>query len=415
MTSALRVLLLTHYYAPELGAPQTRLRETAAALVRLGHGVRVLTGPPHYPDGVVRPGYRAWRTSVETLDGIRIRRLPMWPRTNGGIVDRIVDQGSFAAVAMTAVGEVRWADVVLVESPPLFLGLTAAWYRTALRRPFVYHVADPWPDFPISMGALRNPVVQRVAFAIESLAYRRARLITTVTPGLVEFLERKPDGQGKVRLVPNGVDRSRFEPMRSPEDARAELGWPHAGLHLVYAGSVGLAQGLGTLLDAVESLSGAGVVLHVIGQGFERAMLERQSRERGLDHVLFQDPVPAERVSALLAAADAVVVMLRGGPLGEHSLPTKLLEGLAAGRPIVVSASGEAARLVADAGAGLTAPAGDALALRTAIEAMIGADRQAMGAAASNLAAGYDRAAIVERLAGLLREAAGPAVAQQPR
>ena len=415
MPSSLRVLLLTHYYAPELGAPQTRLRETAAALSRLGHSVRVLTGPPHYPDGVVRHGYRAWLPSVETLDGVRIRRLPMWPRTNGGLVDRTIDQASFAVVAMTALREVRWADIVVVESPPLFLGLTAAWYSRVLRRPYVFHVADPWPDFPISMGALRNPIAKRVAFAIEGLAYRRARLITTVTRGLVDLLERKPAARGKVRLVPNGVDRSRFDPTRLPGDAQAALGWPPAALHLVYVGSVGLAQGLETLLDAVEPLGGAGVVVHIVGQGFERAMLERQSRERGLDHVHFEDPVPVERVPGLLAAADAVVVMLREGPLGEHSLPTKLLEGLAAGRPIVVSASGEAARLVAGAAAGLAAPAGDVVALRTAIEAMIDADRPAMGAAASNLAAAYDRGAIVERLAGLLGEASAPAVTVQPR
>ena len=407
MTSGLRVLLLTHYYAPELGAPQTRLRETAVALGRLGHTVRVLTGPPHYPDGVVRPGYRAWQPSDETLDGVRIRRLPMWPRTNGGFVDRTIDQGSFAAVAMTAFRDFRWADVVLVESPPLFLGATAAWFRMVLRRPYVFHVADPWPDFPISMGVLRNPIAKRVAFTIETVAYRHARLITTVTPGLVELLEHKPGAHGKVRLVPNGVDRSRFDPRRRPEDARAGLAWPRARLHLVYAGSVGLAQGLATLLDAVEPLGETGVVVHVVGQGFERAILERRSRERRLDHVRFEQPVPAEMVPALLAAADAVVVMLRGGPLGEHSLPTKLLEGLAAGRPIVVSASGEAARLVSDAGAGLTAPAGDAHALRAAIEAMIDADRSAMGAAASTLAERYDRATIVAQLAELLGEAAG--------
>src|SRR5258706_15140993 len=126
MPWALRVLLLTHYSAPELGAPQTRLRETAAALVRLGHGVRVLTGPPHYPDGVVRPGYRAWRPSLETLDGIRVRRLPMWPRRNGGFVDRTIDPGSFAAVAMTAVGALGRAGGALARMPPLFLRGTPA-------------------------------------------------------------------------------------------------------------------------------------------------------------------------------------------------------------------------------------------------------------------------------------------------
>lgn len=401
----MRILFLTHYYPPELGAPQTRLRETAAGLGSLGHTVRVLTGPPHYPDGKVRPGYRAWRPSVELIDGVRVHRLPMWPRRNGGFLDRAIDQGSFAAAAMTAIGDVRWADVVLVESPPLFLGATAAWQRLLTGRPYVFHVADPWPDFPIAMGALRNPIAKRAAFGLEGLAYRHAAFVTTVTPGLVELLERKPAARGKVRLVPNGVDVTRFDPARSADEARAGLGWQDAPLTLVYAGSVGLAQGLGTLLDAVEPLRDAGVVVHVVGEGFERERLSLEAQQRGLTHVVFEPPLPASRIPDVLAAADGVLVLLRAGPLYEHSLPTKLLEGLAAGRPIVISSAGEAARIVAEGGAGLSAAPEDSAALRDAIERLAGADRPALGAAGRRIAEHYDRRAIVSDLAGILAEA----------
>jgi colanic acid biosynthesis glycosyl transferase WcaI len=401
-----RILFLTHYYAPELGAPQTRLRETAGGLRELGHTVRVLTGPPHYPDGVVQPGYRPWRAAVEQIDGVRVRRLPMWPRRNGGFLDRTIDQGSFAAVALTAIGEAAWADVVLVESPPLFLGATAAWYRALARRPYVFHVADPWPDFPIAMGALENPVARRVALALESLAYRHASFVTTVTPGLVELLDRKPAAHGKVRLVPNGVDTCRFDPARRIEEARASLGWPEARLHLVYAGSVGLAQGLGTLLDAAEPLRDSGIVVHIVGEGFERASLQRAGAARGLTHVHFEAALPPDRIPDLLAAADGVLVMLREGPLYEHALPTKLLEGLAAGRPIIASAGGEAARIVAESGAGIVAPPEDAAGLRRGIEELAGADRTAMGRAGRTVAERFDRVAVVKRLASVLVEAA---------
>ncbi|HYN68590.1 MAG TPA: glycosyltransferase family 4 protein [Candidatus Eisenbacteria bacterium] len=402
----MRVLFLTHYYPPEVGAPQTRLLETAAGLAALGHTVRVLTGPPHYPDGIVRPGYRAWQPSIELVDDVRVRRLPMWPRPNGGFLDRTIDQGSFAATAMTAVGDVRWADVVLVESPPLFLGATAAWHRLVTRRPYVFHVADPWPDFPIAMGALRNPIARRVAFRLEALAYRNASFITTVTQGLVDLLERKPTARGKVRLVPNGVDVTRFDPARRADAARAALGWPAAKLHLVYAGSVGLAQGLGTLLEAVAPLREHGVVVHVVGDGFERNELERRARERGMSHVRFEPALPAARIPDVLAAADGVLVLLRSGPLYEHSLPTKLLEGMAAGRPIVISAAGEGARIVAEGGAGLTAPPEDAAALRDAIKRLAHADRPMLGAAGRRIAEQYDRRVIVRKLAGILAEAA---------
>lgn len=410
MTARLpRILILTHYYAPELGAPQTRLRETARHLHDLGHEVRVLTGPPHYPDGVVRPGYSSWRRRQDLLDGIPVQRLPMLPRPNGGLLDRTIDQATFAAAACAAMPAVRWSDVVLVESPPLFLGVAAAWHRLAARRPYVFHVADPWPDFPIAMGALPNPALRRVAHGMAALAYRGARLVTTVTPGLVALLDAKPSARGRVRLLPNGVETGRFAPGRSAAEARAELGWPEARLSLVYAGTVGLAQGVGTLVEAVAPLGSAGVVLHVVGEGREREALRADAARRGLDHVRFETPVPVERVPTVLAAADAIAVVLRRGPLHEHALPTKLVEGLAAGRPVVVSADGEAARLVVGAGAGRAAPAEDPDALRSVILSLAGEPVRAatQGLAARRLAEStFDRGAIVALLSGYLVAAA---------
>ena len=406
--ASLDVTLLTHYYPPELGAPQTRLHETARGLLGLGHRVRIVTGPPHYPDGHVRPGYTAGRPAREVLDGVPMLRLPMIPRRNGGLLDRVIDQVSFSASALAAAAELRPSSVVLVESPPLFLGLTAAAWRLMTGRPYLFHVADPWPDFPIQMGALTDPLLQQMAYGIEALAYARASLITTVTPGLVDLLETKPAARGKVRLLPNAVDTGRFRPARRPAEARAELGWPEARLNLVYAGSVGLAQGLGTLLEAVAPLGDEGIVVHVVGQGFERADLARSAVARGLAHLRFEEAVSADRVPDFLAAADAILVLLRAGGLYEHALPTKLLEALAAGRPLVVSAAGEAGRLVAAAGAGVVARPEDADALRDAIRSLAdGGVREAMGRAARAVAEShYERRVVTSRLADYLAQIA---------
>jgi glycosyltransferase involved in cell wall biosynthesis len=403
-----RILFITHYFPPELGAPQTRLRETANGLRELGHDVRVMTGPPHYPDGRVRPGYSAVGLRREAIDGIDVLRLPMIPRPNGGFVDRVIDQGSLAIVACAALPVVRWAEVLLVESPPLFLGLTAAFHRLVSRRPYLFHVADPWPDFPIAMGALNHPVARRTAFAIERLAYRHAGLVTTVTVGLVRLLDRKPAATGRVRLLPNGVAIDRFDPTTDAAAARRRLGWPDDRLTLVYVGSVGLAQGLGTLIDAVAPLRGEGVSLRIVGEGFERQQLAARVRAEHLDHIHFDDPVAAAHVPPILAAADAVLVLLRRGSLYEDSLPTKLVEGLAAGRPVIVSAAGESARIVADAGAGYIADPEDPEALRDVIrQATIDPDRALKGQAGRAIAAEvFDRRIVVRTLAGYLEEVA---------
>lgn len=401
-----RVLFLTHYYYPELGAPQTRLRETTRILGEMGREVRVLTGPPHYPDGNVHPGFGGLLPRRDVVDGISVTRLPMLPRPNRGITDRTVDQASFAAAAMAAISMVRWSDVIVVESPPLFLGITAAWYRLVGRRPYLFHVADPWPDFPIAMGALPQAPLQAVARAMESVAYRYASVVTTVSPGLVDLLDGNPEAHGKVRLLANGVDLARFDDSIDVAAARTALGWSATRFIIVYVGSVGLAQGVGTLLDAVALMPHLEIEVHILGEGFERDALEIAARQRGLDRVVFDAPIAAIDVPRVLAASDAILVMLRSGPLFDHSLPTKLVEGLAAGRPLIVSAGGDAARMVGDAAAGFVAAPEDPSALAEAIRSCATAtDLASRRRAARRLAETmFDRRAIVGRLAGYLDE-----------
>jgi glycosyltransferase involved in cell wall biosynthesis len=400
-----RIAILTHYWAPEVGAPQTRLRETALELMRLGDEVRVITNHPHYPDGVVWPTYNALTIRRETMDGIRVLRLPVLARPNTRFLNRIVDQASFAIAAAAAVREVRWADVLLVESPPLFLGLTARWLSAVARRPYVFHVADPWPDYPIEVGALRGSVPIRMARWLERRAYAGASGITTPTEGCARIIAAQVGSPGKVRVVPNGVDLRRFDPSHDTQRARAALGWPSDPFTFVYTGTVGLAQGLGTLLDAAERLSQTDGLppysIRIIGDGAERKGLEGSAARRGLTAISFERPRPASEVPLVLAAADAVLVLLRRGRLAEVALPTKLVEALGAGRPVVVSSDGEANRLVAEGQVGFAAPSEDPAALSETMAMMLTRphDVAARSGRARTLAEGrFDRAATVAQL-----------------
>jgi glycosyltransferase involved in cell wall biosynthesis len=401
-----RVAILTQYYAPEIGAPQTRLGETARGLREAGWSVDVVTTPPHYPDGRILDRYGGWRRRKESVDGITVHRLPMWARPNRGFWNRIVDQASFATTALAARAVFARADVLIVESPPLFLGLTGRALRRLTGRPYLFHVADPWPDFPIAMGALRSRSLRKIAYAIEATAYAGATLITTVTEPLVHRLEMKPGAAGKVRLLANGVDLGRFDPSADAVAARAALDWPEARLTIVYAGTIGLAQGVATLVEAVAPLAEVGVVLHLVGAGVSTEPIRASLHERGIGNVFLHQAVAATQVPRVLAAADAVVITLRGGPLYEESLPTKLVEGLAAGRPLLVSASGEASRIVGRAGAGLHVPPEDPPALRHAIEHMlVDPDRTRMGRAGRATAEVlFDRRRITAQLITYLEE-----------
>jgi glycosyltransferase involved in cell wall biosynthesis len=233
-------------------------------------------------------------------------------------------------------------------------------------------------------------------------------VITTVTPPLVVRLARKPGAGGKVKLISNAVDTDRFQPEMDTAAAKAELGWGPE-FTLVYSGTVGIAQGLDTLIEAVRRLRDVDMTVRVVGDGIEAKALRSRAEALGLTRIAFESSKPSDKVPTVLAAADGILVLLRGGSLYEESLPTKLLEGLAAGRPIIVSADGYPAKIISDALAGLVAPAEDPLALADAMVALRRhTGRTEMALAAADLARSrFSRHASVAALADALHSIAG--------
>ena len=326
----------------------------------------------------------------------------------------MIDQAAFALVSASALRHARWADILLVESPPLFLGLTARWLSALTRRPYVLHVADPWPDYPIELGVLRSRFAIGAARRIERWAYAGATAITTPTVGCRTFIEAQPASHGKVTIVPNGVDMSRFADPPSRAAARAELGWEPDRFTFAYVGTVGLAQGLDTLIAASSRLRsqwpGPSLpTVKVVGDGQDVDRLRDLASKEAPDIVEFVDPVPKELVPTVLAAADVGLVLLRAGRLARAALPTKLVEALAAGLPVVVSADGEASDIISNGRVGLVSPAGDSARMADSM-AQIAADRhqlEEMSRRAVELVrTSYDRRVVIGTLAETLAHAA---------
>jgi glycosyltransferase involved in cell wall biosynthesis len=411
-----RVLFLTHYWAPEIGAPQTRLLETVRGLARLGNQVRVVTNQPHYPTGDVAPGYSALATKREAHTAFELLRLPVIARPNRGFFNRVIDQASFALMAGAAVQWAHWADVLVVESPPLFLGATGIWLSWASGRPYVLHVADPWPDYPIEVGALRSPWAISLARSLEAAAYTRATTVTTPTAGCAQMIEQQPGARGKVVVIPNGVDTARFDPLLDKSVARSRLGWDKDTFTFVYAGTIGLAQGIKTLAEAALELARGWngetspvPIVRVVGDGAEREALSDWIRQSGAENVILHDPVGSNQVPTLLAAADVVVIALRRGRLAEAALPTKLVEGMAAGRPVLIAADGVSATIIASNEAGLTVQAEDASSLARAMRRMALSSAEVVAAWGRNGRAAavyqFEREVGVKRLADVLYRA----------
>lgn len=418
-----RAVLLTQYFPPEVGAPQARIAALAKGLAASGVETTVHTCFPHYPDGGVKAPYRNRPVTAEREGDVRVVRSAVYPAANRGFARRLAGHLSFATSALATAHRTGPADVVLVESPPLFLAGAAIAYARAKRAALVVNVADLWPDSAIELGALSSPAAIGAARAVERAAYRAAAAIACPTEGIARTLAERPESAGKEALMLPAVDLERFDP--SPvgvlgdgaSSRRPGSNVEAAPLRVLYAGTVGMAHGLETLIDAADLLAadhdGPPLEVTIAGDGAEAAALRARLERQGPAGVRMLGAVPSERIPGLYAESDVAVVMLRDRPIFHGALPTKMLEAMAAGRPVVLAAAGEAARLIERAGAGVVVPPEDPVVLAAAFRDLAAdPERRARLGAAGRRAveAEFGRDKWIERWRALLERVSSPAV-----
>ena len=384
----MRVGFVSQYYAPEPGAA-AHPAVVAEALRRSGHDVSVLTGFPNYPSGVLYPDYRqSWRHSEQIRD-VRVTRTPYFLSHDESGVRRAASMLSFAASASLRSRDLGSADAVLVYASPATTAIPAMLARRRYETPFVLYIQDLWPDTVLASGMLSGrPVVQR---QIESLlaracetSYRAASAIAVISEGMKSLLIDRGIPGDKVTVVYNWVDESVFRPVEpDPELAAA---FRKNRLTVMYAGGVGELQGLHHAIEAIAILpEESGIHLIVLGEGVAKGRLAERASELGVsDRISFLAGRALDAMPAAMSAADAQLVSLVDLPLFHGTLPSKLQAAMAAGRPVVVSAPGDAGRLITRARAGFAVPPENPAELARAfieMRDMGRSQREAMGAA----------------------------------
>jgi glycosyltransferase involved in cell wall biosynthesis len=401
-----RLLLLTQYFTPEIGAAQTRLYEFGQELSGLGWDVEVLTALPNYPTGQVFEGYEAGKPMRESIGRLSVVRVPLKPAQKG-FLRRLMCYYSFVFSA------IRWGrelslkpDVLFVESPPLFIGWAAVSLSKHWRIPYVFNVSDLWPESAKSMGIVKSRVLLALAERLELSYYRHAALVTGTSDEIVSSVRQRSSTPAEVII--NGVDIERFGPQHADSEARSLLG-AHDRITFIYAGVMGVAQGLDRILDVaslVRDLEHVQFVL--VGEGAERESLRHRAEAEKLTNVRLLGPQPKERIPSLLASADAVFNVLKFAIPG--AVPSKIYEAMATGLPILFGGEGEGARRIEEAKAGIVVPYHDIKGIERAVRrlALSPGFRQQLGQA-GRLAAEklYSRKEIARRLHGLLLNTIG--------
>jgi glycosyltransferase involved in cell wall biosynthesis len=346
----MRILYLHQYFMTRAGVGGTRSYEFARRFVARGHEVSMVTA-------AFSPEDR--RREVDGIDVIPIHAgYADYVRTGTAMSysRRVLEFAGFAAAATAAAVRQARPDVIYATSPPLTMALPAMAAGKRHRTPLVFEVRDLWPEAPIQMGALRNPLARRAARGLERLVYRNAAEVIALSPGMRDGVVAAGKPAERVTLVPNASDLELFSPDVDGSAMRERLGLGERFV-CTYFGTMGEANDLTPVIEAAALMrehgeDGVAFVLH--GHGKLRGRLEELARRRGADNVIFSEPIPDKSsVAELAAASDACMTIYKDVPILATCSPNKLFDTFAAGRAAIVNTDGWLRSLVEDNEAGV--------------------------------------------------------------
>lgn len=347
----MKLIILTQYFPPEVGAPQNRLYEMAIRLQKRGVAVEILTAMPNYPSMEIHMEYKGKWYIKDEMNGINVHRAWIWAGKSKNILPRLLNYFSFVFSSFW-VGciKLRKADYLLCESPPLFLGISAVLLKRIKKAKLVFNVSDLWPESAEKLGLITNKTLLKTTTRLEEYLYKSSALITGQTQGIVKNIkDRFPDK--KVYWLPNGVDLSFYNPDKITTQWREQNNFSPSDFIILYAGIIGHAQALEIVIAAAELTKNETAVKWVfLGSGPVKESLQAMKEEKQLSNVYFYPPVPKSIMPEILKAIDVALVPLKNIDLFRGAIPSKIFEALAMKKAILLGAEGEAKDLFIEQG-----------------------------------------------------------------
>ena len=310
--------------------------------------VTVLTAMPNYPAMRVMEGYKGKWHVKEQLDGITIHRSWIYAKKTTGIFLRLLNYFSFVfSASVVGLFNIRKHDVIICESPPLFLGIAALMIKLFKRSKLVFNVSDLWPESAEKLGIVTNKFFLKLAYGLEAWLYKRSALVSGQTQGIVQSVSTRFPGT-KTFWLPNGID---IKQQQLDTTWRQLNGFGDADFIILYAGILGHAQALEVILKAAALVKEDGNIKFVlVGDGPQKAVLHALKEELQLSNVYFFPNTPASKMPPIIHASNAAVVPLKNIPLFKGAIPSKIFENLAASKPILLGVDGEAKELFINEG-----------------------------------------------------------------
>lgn len=356
----MKILVICQYYHPE----PFRITDVCEELVRRGHEITVVTGVPNYPMGEIYEGYRRGKRRDEVINGVKVHRCFTIGR-KGGTLKRFLNYFSYPLSATSYVRRMKEDfDAVFVNQlSPVMMAWPAIRYKKKHHKKVVMYCLDLWPASLNAGGMTSNSFVYRVFHRISADIYRQMDMILNTSKSFEDYQigELKIDRE-KIKYLPQYA-----ETVFTPETCRKQ---PDGYIDLMFAGNIGAAQSMNTIIEAAKLTEDIGNLRwHIVGEGTEIDRI-RKSAE-GMEQVIFHGRQPLEKMPDYYAMADAMLVSIKRDPLISLTLPGKVQTYMAAGKPIIAAADGETDQTIREAGCGLCAPAEDAAALAECVRQYI--------------------------------------------
>ena len=353
-----KILILTHYFPPEIGAPQARLSEMANRWAAQGHKVTVLTCFPNHPTGKVPENYKKLyqkkRLYREKMGALDVYRCWAYATPNKGFVKKLLGHLSFMVTAVLQGRKVAEdQDVILASSPTFFSVISAFVLSRIYSVPFIFEVRDLWPAIFVELGVLKNRLVISSLERLEFYLYQKAGAVVTVTNRFSEMIMARGIAREKVHTIKNGVDLGKYFFREKDIELLEHLGLAGKFIAL-YIGAHGISHSLTKLVDAAALLTNKEQIHFLfVGEGAEKEKTVAHCRALGLTNCTFLPGQPKEKMTAFYSIMDVGLVPLRNIPLFDTFIPSKMFEILGMEKPIVASVRGEAGDILLESGGAL--------------------------------------------------------------
>ncbi len=408
----MRILLQIIQFPPDVNSTGLLMSQICEGLIAHGHEVEVITSFPHYERFRILDAYKGKLAQRDRFRDMSVLRVYVYAPGKKTLRRRLLSYVSFNLLATSArLFSNSSHDVVLCPNGSFFTGVSAHLGRGFAHTPFVYNVQDLYPEVAIRSGQLRSRAAIRLLERIESFMYEKAAHITVITPSFRDHLISKGVPSSKISIIPNFVDTDFIRPLPKSNEFSRRHGLEERFV-VCHAGNIGHVYDLETMLDAAALLRDEREVLFVlVGDGIAKPALEEKARALRLDNVLFVPWQPRESLPWLRASADVQVSLHKHG-YARYSMPSKVYEIMASGRPIVAGADADTdvRRLVEAVGCGVCVEPGDADGLARAVLDLY-ADaslREEMGGLGRKVAVqSYSKQVVVSAYNDLLQQVAG--------